>query len=160
MLGFKEYLNERTHVEIDVAPDAWLPQLDKLNQDLEQVTLKSFVNSALFVNAVRGTLERYGILLPPFSNMQQLSMESEVVYALGESNHFVYMVHNLDPDGYVEGYAQVIEQADLDALGTMDRLGDEEELEAHHHDPLDDVNRMRRQVRHSNDDSGNDAEYA
>jgi hypothetical protein len=160
MLGFKDYLNEMTHVEIDVQPEAWIHQLDKMNEDLEKVTAQPFLNSALFVNMVRGTLERYGILLPPFNNMQQLSMEAEVVYALGESGHFVYMVHNLDPHGNVEGYAQVVTQDDLDALGSMDAGGSDEGYTDDGDNTLDAINRMRRQVRRSNDDSGNNDEYA
>ena len=159
MLGFKQYLLERDNVVIDIQSDSgWVPQIDKANEDLERVTAHPFLNSALFVNAVRGTLERYGILLPAHSNMQQLAMEGEVVYALGDSGHFVYMVHNLDPNGNVEGYTQIVDQDELDSLATMDRLPDEEEPVDEPH-PLDDVARMRKQVRHSNDDSGNSDEY-
>lgn len=159
MLGFKQYLEERDNVTIEITADSgWLPQIGKANEDLEKVTAHPFLNSALFVNAVRGTLERYGILLPAHSNLQQLSMEGEVVYALGDSGHFVYVVHNLDPNGNVEGYAQIVDQDELDSLAVMDRLPDEEEP-VDEANPLDAVNRMRKQVRRSNDDSGNTAEY-
>lgn len=153
MLRFKEFLNEETHVTIDVHPDLALMSIDKVNEDLDSVTLQPFVNSALFVNAVRGTLERYGIVLPAHSNMQQLSMESEVVYALGESGHYVYMVHNLNDEGYVEGYASVVTEEELNDLASLDD-GEEEEI-SQPEEPRRWIPPARR-----DDDSGNTDEYA
>lgn len=179
MKRFREYLSEAEHVELSVDSAVWEPQLDKMNFDLEAVTSEPFLNSALFVNAVRGTLERYGILLPAHSNMQQLSVEAEVVYDLVDdltSNRqdytqggdekdsvnprYLYMVHNLDPNGNVEGYAQIVNQEELDALGSMDRLSDEEEFEAGVADQDNTwLANWRKQQRHTNDDSGNTNEY-
>lgn len=123
MLKFKEYITESEEIVIDTTADLALMSLEKMNDDLDAVTDTTFLNSSIFVNAVRGTLERFGILLPPFSNMQQLAMEGETVYTLGETGYFVYMVHNLDPNGYVEGFAVVVDEADLTDLAQMTELG-------------------------------------
>lgn len=154
MLKFKDFLSEETHVVIDGHPDLALMSIDKVNEDLDAVTLQPFVNSALFVNAVRGTLERYGIVLPAHSNMQQLSMESEVVYSLGDSGFYVYMVHNLNPDGYVEGYASIVDEEELGDLAALGGEVDAEEFEQPE-PPKPFIPPARR-----DDDSGNTAEYA
>lgn len=153
MKRFKEYLNEKVHVEIDVDSNTWLPQLAKANEDLEKVTLEPFVNSAIFTNAVRGTLERYGIVLPAHSNMQQLSMESEVVYILGDTGYFVYMVHNLSPTGHVEGYAQIVNEDELDDLDAPH--SNEEEVP----EEPEPVRKPWIPPARRDDDSGNNDEY-
>jgi hypothetical protein len=157
MLKFKEFLKEEPiHISINTDTDLLKSHLDKCNEDLEAITAITFVNSALFVNAVRGTLERYGILLPAESNMQQLSMEGEFVYALGESGLYAYAVHNLDPQGNVEGYAQIVDRADMEELVALD--AEEGNLD----DPT--VNEpsewMKYPKARRDDDSGNTDEYA
>ena len=155
MQSFKQFINEEEEIHIDVSPDLALSNLGKLNEDLDAVTAEPFVNSALFVNAVRGTLERYGIVLPAHSNMQQLSMEGEFVYVLGESGHYVYMVHNLDPEGAVEGYAQVVDQEELNdlvSLGSIDTV----EPESNNKEPSE---WMKYPKARRDDDSGNSNEY-
>lgn len=157
MLGFKQYLEEKHNVTIDIQSDSgWLKRVHEINADLAKVTARPFLNSPLFVNACRGTLERYGILLPSYQAVQQVSMELDVVYALGDSGYFVHMVHNLDCNGNVDGHCKVITQAELDTIGEL--IPDEEEG-CCDNPAVNDVNRMRRQVRRSNDDSGNDGEY-
>lgn len=158
MLRFKEYVTEEHTAEVDldnVTPDYVLSHLDKANEDLDKVTEQPFVNSALFVNAVRGTLERYGIVLPAHSHMQQLSLEAEYTYAIGESGHFVYMVHNLNPEGYVEGYAQIVDADELQDLKAMNDDWDEDEVPADAETPMHKYPPARR-----DDDSGNTDEYA
>lgn len=152
MLRFKDYIKEEEHIELDVNPEFALTQVDKINEDLDAVTANSFVNSALFINAVRGTLERYGIVLPAHSNMQQLALEGETVYALGDSGHYVYMVWDLDENHSVEGYATIANHEELDDLISLD--GDEEE-------PVE-VERIPRRLPPAarDDDSGNTNEYA
>ena len=155
MLRFKDYIAEDHTVEIDlnnVEPSLVLSHLEKANEDLDRVTEEPFVNSALFVNAVRGTLERYGIVLPAHANMQQLSVEAEYVYAIGESGYYVYIVHNLNPDGYVEGYAQVVDSEELEELKDMDDDDFEEEREETPQQPKYPPARR-------DDDSGNSNEY-
>lgn len=155
MQSFKQYVKEEEHIVIDVNPEYTLSNLDKVNADLDAITEEPFVNSALFVNAVRGTLERYGVILPAHSNMQQLQMEGEWVYQLGDSGHYVYMVHNLDPESAVEGYAQIVDQEELDDLGA---LGIPETVEpvVSNKEPSE---WMKYPKARRDDDSGNDSEY-
>jgi hypothetical protein len=157
MLRFKEFIAEEGEVHLDVDPKLALSNLDKANDDLDKVTDATFRNSAVFINAVRGTLERYGILLPAFSNMQQLSMEGETVYALGDSGMHVYMVHNLNNEGAVEGYATIVNKSDLDDLLRLKGEPDESIPDAPDSNPgkLPWYPKARR-----DDDSGNDNEYA
>lgn len=161
MLRFKEFVTEEHTAEVDldnVTPEYVLSHLDKANEDLDAVTENPFTNSALFVNAVRGTLERYGIVLPAHSNMQQLSMEAEFVYALGESGHFVYMVHNLNPEGYVEGYAQIVDAEELQDLKAMNDDWEDEDSAGDQGTGPSEWKKYPPARR--DDDSGNDAEYA
>ena len=157
MQTFKQFITEEEHIVIDVDPAYALSNIDKANEDLDAVTIEEFVNSAVFVNTVRGTLERYGIVLPAHSNMQQLALEGEYVYALGDSGHFVYMVHNLNPEGQVEGYAQIVDQEELDDLGSLDEP-DENEVDEPVKQEVSDWAKYPKARR--DDDSGNTAEYA
>lgn len=157
MLRFKEFINE-DRVQIDVNPEFALSSIDKANEDLEAVTKNPFVNSSMFINAVRGTLERYGIVLPAHSNLQQLSLEGEMVYVLGNSGHYVYMVHNLDPNGGVEGYATIVNETDLRELSHMDFDNDDGmDAPQNNNEPSEWAKypKARR-----DDDSGNTDEYA
>jgi hypothetical protein len=155
---FKEFITEEhQRVEIDIDPKLALLQLDKANEDLEAVTLRPFQNSAVFVNTVRGTLERYGIVLPAYSNMQQLSLEGETVYALGSSGMFVYMVWNLNDEQVLEGYAQIVNQEDLDDLKELNASSDEGIQREPSALKVSDWRRYPPARR--DDDSGNDDEY-
>lgn len=155
MLSYKEFLKEnQQEPAIPIVGDHkfTLDNLDKANEDLDLVTNTTFVNSSIFVNAVRGTLERFGVVLPAASNMQQLAIEAEYVYALGDSGHYVYMVHDLDPDGHVEGYAQIVDQEELADLKELD---DDEDNQL-----PSEPNQIRKYPpARRDDDSGNDSEY-
>jgi hypothetical protein len=155
MERFRKFLEEEEYVAIDVdLKNSPLGDIEKINEDLDAVTANSFANSGVFVNAVRGTLERYGILLPAESNMQQLALEGEYIYALGDSGQYVYMVHNLDDNGSVEGYANIV---DGDELEDLKELNDDE--------PTEDVEPQvsdwaKYPKARRDDDSGETAEYA
>jgi hypothetical protein len=157
MLRFKEFIKE-DRVQIDVKPEFALSSMDKANEDLEAVTKNPFVNSSTFINAVRGTLERYGIVLPAHSNLQQLSLEGETVYVLGDSGHYVYMVHNLDPNGGVEGYATIVNETDLRQLSSMD-FDNDDGMDAKQ-DNNEPTEWMKYPKARRDDDSGNTDEYA
>jgi len=157
MLRFKEFLNEEEQA-IDIDPEFALTQVDKVNEDLEAVTAMPFVNSALFINAVRGTLERYGIVLPAYSNMQQLSLEGETTYSLANTEYSVYMVWNLDEDHGVEGYATLANQEELADLATLND-DDEDEIPTDGK-PDQPTEWMKYPKARRDDDSGNTAEYA
>lgn len=151
MKSFKEFLEEQEDLSIDIEADQFVAQLDDINDALDAVTENPFVNSAVFINAVRGTLERFGILIPPGYEMPMLSLDAETVYALGESGYFLYITHNTTPDVGVDGYAAIVNQEDLDDLVDMK---DPEPLE-----PISTVSPYLRQTRKTNDDSGNNDEY-
>jgi hypothetical protein len=88
-----------------------------------------------------------------------LELEAETVYALGVSGYFLYMVHNLDDTEHCEGYAQIVNQDDLDDL--LNDSDDEDEDE----DDEDEDEEETPQPAHRypparrDDDSGNDNEY-
>lgn len=157
MLRFSEFIKEEEHVQIDIdLKNSPLGEIDKINADLDAVTLNPFINSALFVNAVRGTLERYGIVLPAHSNLQQLSLEGETVYQLGDSGQYIYMVHNLNPESQVEAWAQIVDSEELADLTSLD--SDENDV-----DVVPDngpTEWMKYPKARRDDDSGNTAEYA
>jgi hypothetical protein len=160
MISFREFIKESTeHVQIDIDLNKGpLGQIEKANEDLDAVTANPYVNSAMFVNSVRGTLERYGILLPAHANMQQLSLEGEYVYALGNSGQYVYMVHNLNPEGNVEGYAQIVGQDDLDDLLSL--TTDENDVDEPENKNQEPSEWMKYPKARRDDDSGNTNEYA
>jgi hypothetical protein len=161
MLKFSEFLKEEegdVNATIEVSNvDYTLSNIDKANEDLDAVTLNPYVNSAMFVNSVRGTLERYGIILPAHSNMQQLSLEGEWVYALGDSGHYIYMVHNLDDEGSVEGYAQIVDSEELEDLKALQGDDDSTAVEPDDSGPSE---WMKYPKARRDDDSGDTAEYA
>lgn len=156
ILKFKEFITEEEQLHIDVDPEQAMKQLDQVNSDLETVTASPFMNSAVFMNAVRGTLERYGIILPPSYVMPTLSAEAETVYTLGETGKFLYICHNPNADSLIDGYAQIVDEEELDELVDMDKFADQEEsLEAEYSVRKPWVPPARR-----DDDSGNNSEYA
>lgn len=158
MIGFREFINETSHITIDIdAKDGFVAQIEKANEDLEAVTAKPFINSSIFINSVRGTLERYGIILPAHANLQQLASDGEYVYSLGETGQFVYIVFNPSPEGHIEGYAQIVSQEDLDDLLSIQGNEMDPEPESVPQGPSEWAKypKARR-----DDDSGNDNEYA
>jgi hypothetical protein len=156
--SFKEFITEQEELVIDTNAELVVPNLDKVNEDLDAVTEAPFVNSAVFMNAVRGTLERYGVILPASYVMPMLSAEAETVYSLGDSGLYLYICHDLH-DGLVEGYAQIVTEEDLDDLMSME---DDEDVDSEE-ETKDSAARTHFELpakRRSNDDSGNDSEYA
>ena len=158
MQTFKQFLNEAEDLVIDnIDSSQLLNHIDDINDALDAVLEeKYFVNSAVFFNAVRGTLERFGILIPAGYEMPMLSLEAETVYALGDSGYYLYVTHETEDDG-VEGYAAVVDQADLDDLLSAE---DDEEEEDEEEDDAMKPSAYLRQTRRTNDDSGNTDEYS
>jgi hypothetical protein len=151
MLKFKDFF-----VEQDETLDIETPHLEaimnNINADLDALGDRVFQNSVVFINTVRGTVERYGILIPPSYGTAAMSMSAELVYKLGESGKFLYVVHDTNEDGFVEGYAQVVNNEELKELSSLDSedwMKDTEESEIQQKVPY----------RHRDDDSGNDDEY-
>lgn len=149
---FKKKLDEEkdSTIVIDDIPDQTMQSLDMINDTLDKITDRQFVNSAVFINTVRATLERFGIILPPEHQMAMLNSESETVYALGDTDMNLYITHDTY-EGQVEGYAQIVSDSDLHDL--MNSTDDEEEE--------DDEEEPRRWIppARRDDDSGDTSEY-
>jgi hypothetical protein len=156
---FKNSLRESVSEPIHVNTDGELLKINmkQVNSDLAEVTKNTFVNSVMFVNAVRGTLERYGVILPPEVNMHQINLEAEYTYVIGNSGLYAYVVHNLDPEGSCEGYACVVGAEDLHNLKNLDAEEDDDDMDPRLHGPTE---WMKYPKARRDDDSGETAEYA
>lgn len=122
MLKFKEYLNEELDsgpVKIDVDSSYLENNVEALNNDFDRLTEKPYQNAPIFLNQLRGTLERYGMMIPAASTKHFLNLEAELVFNLGETDKFLYVVYNTNDDGYVDGYAQVVNREELSDLMNM-----------------------------------------
>lgn len=152
MQTFNDFLNE-AHDEIIQVDSRYLEQnIDKINADLDALTEKPYQNAPIFLNQLRGVTEQYGFPLPQSATNNFLDLGAELVYMLGESNHHLYVVYDTNEDGFVDGYAQVVSNDELDDLLNMDSeevLGDREEMPVRHSD----------WYRKRDDDSGNTDEY-
>jgi hypothetical protein len=118
MLKFSEYFAEQDGT-LEIEKEQLEGQLDFLNADLDKVTEKPFQNCAVFMNAIRGTLERYSLLIPPMGHAS-LSTSAELVFKLGDSGKFLYIVHDVNDFGFTEGYAQVVTNDELKDLSKLD----------------------------------------
>lgn len=149
MLKFKEYF-----VEQEETLDIETPHLDSVadsaNAELDALGDRVFQNSAVFINTVRAIAERYGMKIPPSYGVAAMSMSAETVYRLGESGKFLYIVHDTNDEGFVEGYAQVVSEDELSSLTSM------ESEDWMKNEP---VMPSKVPYRHRDDDSGNDDEY-
>jgi len=120
MLKFKEFLKE-AHDEVLPIDSAWLQSnMEVMNNELEVLTAKPYQNAPVFLNQLRGFLERYGTMLPASATPQFLNLSAELVYALGDSECYLYIVYETGEDGFVDGYAQIVDNADLQDLLDME----------------------------------------
>lgn len=150
MLKFSEYFAEQDGT-LDIDTKQLEGQLDFLNADLDKLTEKPFQNSAVFMNAIRGTLERYSLLIPPMG-YASLSTDAELVFKLGESSRFLYIVHDVNEFGFTEGYAQVVTE---DELQDLYKLDSEDWMENKPYIP----NKTPYAGRGDADDSGDNSDY-
>lgn len=152
MLKFKEYLKE-AYDEVLPIDAKWLEEnMDKINAELDTLTLKPYQNAPIFLNQLRGLLERYGTTLPASATPHFLNLSAELIYALGDSGLNLYIVYDTNDDSFVDGYAQIVNNDELNDLTSMDSeeiLGDREKLE------------MRPSTWYAkrDDDAGNSDEY-
>lgn len=154
MLKFKEYLSEEVDSETIATDTRTLENnLDALNSDLDILTSKPYQNAPIFLNQLRGCFERYGILLPASATNHFLDLGSELAYALGDSGKYLYIVYDTNADGYVDGYAQVVNSDELGDLLDLNGKGvlntDRDMIPVRHSD----------WYRKRDDDAGNTAEY-
>lgn len=153
MLKFNEYLKEQTEEVMQVDDQYVLNNLETLNSDLDVLTEKPYQNAPILLAQLRGTLERYGIILPASATPHFLNLNAELVYAVGNTGHYMYIVYDTNEDGYVDGYAQIVSNEELKDLVGMDK------------DEILNSNRNLIAVRHSDwyrkrdDDAGNTNEY-
>ena len=136
MQKFKDFINEeygmnQDYIEID---SRFLENnKDAINADFDRLTANRYQNSIVFYNQVRGTLERYGMIMPPSATKHFLKFETELSFKLGDSGLFLYVVFNTIKNAYVEGYAQVVDVSELANLMSSNddvpHMDDEEEDE-------------------------------
>ena len=122
MLKFSEYLKEENEDVIDTDAQRLESNLDALNTDLDTLTAKPYQNAPLMLMQMRGALERYGINLPQQATVNFMNLSAELVYALGDSDKFLYMIYDTNDDGYVDGYAQVVDSEELSMLANSEVL--------------------------------------
>jgi len=152
MLKFNEFLKEAADEVIPVDVEWLKSNMEQLNSELEVLTAKPYQNAPIFLNQLRGHLERYGTTLPASATAQFLNLSAEIVYALGDSGYNLYVVYETSEDGYVDGYAQIVDDADLQDLLDMEPeelLGDRGEVK----------NRASTWYAKRDDDAGNTNEY-
>lgn len=156
MLKFKEYLKEELDsgpVKIDVDARHLENNVEAINNDFDRLTAKPYQNAPIFLNQLRGTLERYAMMIPAASTKHFLNLEAELVFNLGNTDKFLYVVYNTNDDGYVDGYAQIVNKEELNDLMKMDVS----DLLNTDRDPI----KLRPSTWYAkrDDDSGNTGEY-
>ena len=153
MLKFNEYLKESHEEVMEVDDQHVMENMDALNADLDTLTSRPYQNAPILLAQLRGTLERYGIVLPASATPHFLNLSAELVYALGETDYHMYIVYDTNDDGYVDGYAQVVSDEELKDLSGMDKseiVNSDRNLIAVRHSDW---------YRKRDDDAGNSDEY-
>lgn len=154
MKGFKDFLNEEAETDvIEIDSKHLQSNKDAINAELDTLTEKPYQNAPIFLNQLRGCLERYGMLLPASATPNFMNLAAELVYALGDSGLNLYVVYDTGEDAFVDGYAQIVTSDELNDLVQMDSnelLGDR--------DPI--TMRPSTWYAKRDDDSGNTSEYA
>jgi hypothetical protein len=153
MLKFNDFINEEFDEVLEIDTKHLESNIDRINTDLDNLTEKPYQNSPIFLNQLRGTLERYGILLPQEANSSFLNLGAELVYKMGETDQFLYIVFDTNEDGFVDGYAQIVDQEELKDLLELDS----EEILNIDRDPISIQSSTRYSKR--DDDAGNTDEY-
>ena len=118
MQNFKQFISEEhvspMHIEVDSA--VLENNKDSINADFDRLTAAPYQNSIIFYNQLRGTLERYGMIIPPGATRHFLSFDAEMSFTLGTSGLNLYVVFNTAKNGQVDGYAQVVDDQELSHL--------------------------------------------
>jgi len=153
MKSFKEYLMENKDIVIDIDTKQLENNVDSINAELDTYTEKPYRNAPIFLTQLRGALERYGIMLPATATSHFLTLGSELVYMLGDTDKHLYVVFDTNDDGLVDGYAQIVDSDELEDLVGMDK---EEMLTR---DPNDMTKKPWIPPARKDDDSGDTSEY-
>lgn len=153
MLNFKQFINEEVDDVIDTDERRLENNLDAFNDELDALTEKPYQNAPVFLAQLRGVCERYGIQIPQSATPEFLNLGAELVYSLGNSGQHLYIVYDThDVDGFVDGYAQVVngdELKDLMGMSAEDLVGEREAL----------TMRPSTWYKSREDDGGNSDEY-
>ena len=168
MQKFKQFINEETskqqyHIEVDSR--VLENNKDAINADFDRLTANRYQNSMVFFNQVRGTLERYGMIVPPSATKHFLKFETELSFKLGDSDLFLYVVFNTIRNAYVEGYAQVVDMSELMQLMSSNEdvphMEDEDEEDEGEEEEEDDEEEMKtsERSRKSDSEAGDTGEY-
>jgi hypothetical protein len=120
MIKFSQFLNEAIDSVVEV-DSRWLENnLEAINIELDKLTEKPYQNAPIMLTQLRGFFERYGMLLPQSATPQFMNLSAEVIYALGDSPYNLYIVYDTNDDGFVDGYASVVTDDELDDLMNLD----------------------------------------
>lgn len=150
MLKFNEFLKEEHEEVIDIDSRYLEQNRDALNSELDVLTLKPYQNAPIFLSQLRGVFNRYGMNLPQRATVNFLDLSAELVYGLGETPYFLYIVYDTNEDGYVDGYAQVVDSDELTTLASSEVLNTDRKMIPVRHSDW---------YRKRDDDAGNSDEY-
>lgn len=168
MKDFKTFINEEHDDKIDplhiqVDEKTLENNLDALNADLDRLTAAPYKNPIVFYDQIRGTLQRYGMIVPPHATKHFLNFDAEMVFKLGDSPYFLYVVFNTQKNALVDGYAQAVDMEELDHLIDSDEApnldDDQEEDEVEMEDDEMDEMGNNEKYRKRDSDAGDTSEY-
>lgn len=166
MQKFKDFINEEyqtnpLHIEVDSA--TLQNNKDSMNADFDRLTAAPYQNSIVFYNQLRGTLERYGMIIPPGATRHFLNFDGELSFKLGDSGLYLYVVFNTHKNTKVEGYVQIVDEMELNHLMNSDdedpREEEEEDYEENEIEDEEDEMGDNENYRKTDDDAGNTGEY-
>jgi hypothetical protein len=153
MLKFNQFITEEYEEILPVDEKYIESNAETINAELDKLTEKPYQNAPIFLNQLRGTLERYSLLLPQEANKHFMNLGAELVYKLGELDQYLYMIYDTNDDGFVDGYAQIVTSEELEDLLDMDS----NEILDTDRDPI--TMRPSTWYAKRDDDSGNSDEY-
>lgn len=176
MQSFKNFISEERQIDtlrIETDSTVLKNNKDAMNADFDRLTAMPFQNPIIFYNQLRGTLERYGMIVPPGATKHFLNFDAELSMPLGESGLFLYVVFNTHKNTKVEGYAQIVDAEELQNLMNSDDAREEEENEEEENeeedenegekeemeDDEDEMSDNEKYRKRKDDDSGDDSEY-
>lgn len=119
MLKFNQYLAEQ-YASIDTDSNILKNNFDQINSELDVLTEKPYRNAPVFLSQLRGFGDRYNIMLPATATKEFLNLDAELIYSLGSSGYYLYVVYDTNDDGTVNGYAQVVTDDELSELVNTD----------------------------------------
>ena len=150
MIKFNEFLKEENEDVVETDTRHLLENQDALNAELDTLTMKPYQNAPLMLTQLRGVLERYGINLPQQATVNFMNLSAELVYTLGDSGCYLYLIYDTNEDAYVDGYAQVVDSEELSMLASSEVLNTDRNMIGVRHSDW---------YRKRDDDAGNSSEY-